>query len=69
MLHLSANVSDAHNELGSTLLLACIITGKYVVHYITLLFQKVILLCNMLLGVNLVANVMLLCYVTRYFLL
>ena len=45
-----ADVSNAqtaqycHNELGSTLFLARITTGEHVVHYITLLFQKVILL-------------------------
>ena len=37
-----------------------IITGECVMRYITLLFQKVILLRNALLGVNLVANAILL---------
>ena len=56
MLDVWADISDAqywHNELGNTF---HIINGEYVACYITLLFQKVILLCNVLLGVNLVAN-------------
>ena len=35
-------------------------------HYVTLLFRKVISLCNVLLSVNLVGNAMLLRYITRY---
>ena len=45
------DVSDAqygHNELDNTLLLAHILTDEYVARYITLLFQKVILLHNVL---------------------
>ena len=38
------------------LLSAHIVTIKYVARYITLLFQKAMLICNVLLGVNLVAN-------------
>ena len=55
-----------HNELDNTLLSAHIIPAEYVVHYITFLFQKVILLRNVLLSVNLVANAILLCYVMHY---
>ena len=69
MLNVWADISDAeycHNELDNTLLSAHIITGEYVACYITSLFQKVMLLCNMLLGVNLVANAILLCYIMRY---
>ena len=53
-----------------TLLSADVINGEYVVRYTLLfprLFQKVILLRNVLLGVSLVANAILLRYVTRYF--
>ena len=52
MLDTWADVSDAQtaqycqNELGNTLLSAHITTGEYVARYITLLFQKVILLRN-----------------------
>ena len=53
-------------NLGNTLLTTHIITGKYVVSYITSLFQKTILLLNVLLSVNLVVNAMLLHYVTCY---
>ena len=63
------DLSDAqyhHNQLDNTLLSTHIITGEYVAHYISSLFQKVILLPNVLLGVNLVANVMLLHYVMHY---
>ena len=42
-----------HNELDNTLLSAHIITGEYIASYITSLFQEVILLRNVLLGVNL----------------
>ena len=51
-----------------TLLSADVINGEYVVRYTLLfprLFQKVILLRNVLLGVSLVANAILLRYVTR----
>ena len=70
MLNVWADISDAqycHNELDNTLLSAHIIFGEYVARYITLSIQKVISLRNVLLGVNLVANAMLLCYVTHYF--
>ena len=66
---MGADVSDAqycHNKLSNMLLLAYIITGEYAVRYITSLFQKVILLRNMLLSVSLVVNVILLRYVMRY---
>ena len=53
------NAHYCHNEPGSMLPLVCIISGEYVVCYITSLFQKIILLRNVLLGVNLVANTML----------
>ena len=49
-----------------TLLSAHVINGEYVVRY-TSLFQKVILLRNVLLGISLVAKAILLRYVTRYF--
>ena len=55
-----------HNELDNTLHLAHIITGEYVASYITLLYQKVILLRNVLPGVNLVTNEILLRYVMCY---
>ena len=48
-----------------TLLSVHVINGEYVLRY-TLLFQKVILLHNVLLGVSLVANAILLRYVMRY---
>ena len=48
------------------LLSAHIITGEYVAHCITLLFQKAVLLCNVLFHVDLVTNAILLCYVARY---
>ena len=70
MLDMWADISNAqycwHNELGNMLLMAHIITGEYVMRYITLLFQKVILLCTMLLGVNLIVNSMLFRYITHY---
>ena len=69
MLNMGADVSDAeycHNELDNTLLSAHIITSEYIALYITSLFQKVILLHNVQLDVNLVANAILLRYVTRY---
>ena len=49
MLNVGADVSEAeycHNELDNTLLSAHIITGEHIARYITLLFQKVILLRN-----------------------
>ena len=55
MLDVRADISDTqtaqycHNEL---LLSAYITTSEYVAYYITLLFQKVILQCNTLLGVT-----------------
>ena len=55
-----------HNELNYTLHSAHIITGEYVSSYITSLYQKVILLHNVLLSVNLVANEILLRYITHY---
>ena len=66
MLDMWADISNSqycHNKLGNT---AHIITGEYVARYITSLFQKVTLLRNVLLGVNLVVNVMLLHYIMRY---
>ena len=69
MLDTWADFSDAqycHNELDNMLLSTDVITGKCVARYITLLFQKVILLHNALLGVNLVTNAILLRYVMRY---
>ena len=48
-----------------TLLSAHVINGEYVERY-TSLIQKVILLCNVLRGVSLVAKAILLRYVTRY---
>ena len=62
MLDVWADISDAqtakhcYNELGSTLISAQITTCKYVVHYITSLFQKVILLHNMLLRTTYVVS-------------
>ena len=44
--------SIAIMNFGYTLLSAHITTGEYVAHYITSLFQKVILLRNALLGVK-----------------
>ena len=69
MLNVGVDVSDAeyyHNELDNTVLSAHIITSEYIAHYIALLFQKVILLLNVQLDVNLVANAILLRYVMRY---
>ena len=69
-LYNPCDLSDAQyclNQLDNTLLLTYIITGEYVAHYISSLFLKVILLPNIILGVNLVvANAMLLCYATHY---
>ena len=59
MFEVWACVSDAqycHNEFGNMLLSAHIITYEYVVNYITSLFQKVTLLHNVLLSVNLAAK-------------
>ena len=52
-------------DLYNTLLSAHI-TSEYIARYITSLFQKVILLRNVQLDVNLVANAILLRYITRY---
>ena len=63
MLNVGADISDVencHNELDNTLLSTHIIISEYIASYITSLFQKVILLRNVQLDVNLVANAILL---------
>ena len=61
-----ATMSNATMNLKHVKLLSAhVINGEYVVRY-TSLFQKVILLCNVVLGVSLVAKAILLRYVTDY---